>query len=362
MTKPYQLAYGLDIAVFYNGEQTFYDVPPYTKPQQSVLDIIQNATMTVGHPEMIVGLHTDGDLFIVGRSLDWCVRVTLNQSAITQIVINAITPPLTDDDWLILSPQSKQYRGPIQASVQCALADGSVWNWNLKRETQETKYPVGITHVNFDAFFTRFEGLPKIKTILWSDSRLYNEAAKKQTRFIDTENRICEITSVTQHVCAYRVIGECTTDDSFQYCVASNAEQHVAYTLHDGRLTKLYADQEDVLPAELKNRTDIIQCLIYKEDMFDLYQFYVVTKAKQLIVFYRSYHWYATLRTDFLVEGDPATFSAQSSEQAVERIFLQPAFMQPIVFCLTTKNRFHDLYGKKQLMYGMATVPPELTA
>jgi hypothetical protein len=62
------------------------------------------------------------------------------------------------------------------------------------------------------------------------------------------------------------------------------------------------------------------------------------------------------------VEGDPATFSAQSSEQAVERIFLQPAFMQPIVFCLTTKNRFHDLYGKKQLMYGMATVPPELTA
>ena len=369
MSTSHELTYAYDRLCFFNGTDVIYSKVYRNTSPIVVSEIFHGAKFIEAHTWGIAGTDKTTYIALLGWRDKWCIRASLDCGEIRQLLVNAITPPIPESDVVRQHPGMSQYIGKVQASIQCVLADGSVWNWDMDRNESDNHSEHQTTHVVFSDLFTRIEGLPAVKKILWNDIRHYNFDIPKQPRFLDAENRICEIATINRIVgtnqpfeqlplnVTYTVVGAHHWGDDAQYCVATQSPSHIAFVLVAGQLHPLYPDQSEMVPPELAKREDISQCAIFYDTLFDSCHFYAVTQTKQLIVYLRTYHWVKTLENAHFEIVDEQNFICATAQNMVDKVFLFGTQIQPMVYCRTPENTFFNLFAEQPSVMGAAEIP-----
>ena len=359
--KPYACAFSNELFAFYNGDNVIVSEVPRGDTKVAAQEILVGSTQIVSAgDEGLVGTDCTTFLVFVAAWRDWSVRCELDCGNIRQIVINALTPPQTDAEFEIHSPTMRTYIGQVTLVVQCVLEDDSVWSWELTKSQTKKFEQLGHARVTFSSVFRRVEGLPAVRTMLWTDARSYMMRDAKATYILGTDNRISSVTMQSSEKATTMPVNHREVFADSILCIASNAPAHVGYVLNAGVLLSLYPDQPDVLPAALANRNDIRQCAVAYSQFLSTYQFFVVTNDGQLIVSFGAKYLYQN-RSSTLLEGEyPAELIRTSKPGMVEELFCFPTAQQPVIYCRTPKQTFIELFLERQWTYPIADIPAML--
>ena len=282
--------------------QSFSDTPP-----TDLTELIEHTALFVNADSYVISSDQQNYIRFFDTFTKHITEVALGTRRVVQITLNALVEQIPESDFEVLGKGMRRYIGSADCSVQCVLADGSVWNHTYHRPAERNKKILHATS-EFDTFFQRVNGLPAVERIIASNNNDYiNHAQNTVVRFITHTKQLCHVTSYTNGTVTWEKLKQLDHAPYEQLTVQHLSKTCTAFYITDGRVKTLDPDEQDLLPQYIQALSNVIQIESIRH--MSKFSWYVLTSDQRLHVILPNAHWFENFE-----EGD---FEIISSEPAI---------------------------------------------